>query len=187
MAKLVNGSDHEGRRYEGRWGGGDDMLEDGGDKGLAGEDGHVLAEDLVVARPAAAEGVVVHAREVVVDEGHGVDHLHGTGRRPDSLSASEEGVAHGLVYDGRRFPTRYGLVQCFVHRRRLLPHALLEVERSTAREVSGRLKCAAESTAVFDACLHEEDKEGVDLPWQFKEQAWCTRKRKKWTQAQVQR
>ena len=63
-----------------------------------------------------AEVVVVHAREVVVDERHGVDHLDGAGggeggflvaayelaggdaeQGADPLAAGEEGVAHGLV------------------------------------------------------------------------------------------
>jgi hypothetical protein len=64
----------------------------------------------------AAEIIVVHARKVVVDQRHGVDHLHSASREhghafgatdelaggdaedgADSLATGKEGVAHGLV------------------------------------------------------------------------------------------
>ena len=44
-----------------------------------------LAEDLVAGRPAAAQVVVVHRRQVVVDQRIGVDHLDGAGRRQRRL------------------------------------------------------------------------------------------------------
>ena len=50
-----------------------------GEQRVAREDGDAFAEDLVRGRPAAAEVVVVHAREVVVDERVGVDALDGAG------------------------------------------------------------------------------------------------------------
>jgi hypothetical protein len=46
---------------------------------VAGEDGDGLAVDDVAGGLAAAEVVVVHAGEVVMDEGHGVHHLEGRG------------------------------------------------------------------------------------------------------------
>ena len=48
-------------------------------EGVAGQHGRALAEDLVVRRLAAAEIVVVHAGQVVVDERIGVQHLYGAG------------------------------------------------------------------------------------------------------------
>ena len=48
---------------------------------VAGQDRDRLAEDLVRGRLAAAQVVVVHGRQVVVDQAVGVDHLHGAGER----------------------------------------------------------------------------------------------------------
>ena len=78
-----------------------------------------LAVDLVVGGLAPAKVVVVHAGQVVVDQGVGVDHLHRAGgghgvipvkslfprqagkfqgqHRPQPLAAGEKAVAHGLV------------------------------------------------------------------------------------------
>ena len=83
---------------------------------VAGEDGHTFAEDFVRSGPAAAEVVVVHAGEVVVDERVSVDALDGArggrGRgnltatgfgsrkgqdRAQPLAPGEERVAHRLV------------------------------------------------------------------------------------------
>lgn len=54
------------------------------------------ARHLVVGGLAAAEVIVVHGGEVIVDERHGVQHLHGTGcghglrdAAPDSLACSQ--------------------------------------------------------------------------------------------------
>jgi len=101
----------------------------------------------VVGRLAAAEVVVVHAGEVIVDEGHGVDHLDGAGsghrggggaahklaggdaeNGAHALSAGEEGVAHGLV-DPQRLAERNGVVERLVDGVGLVEHVGVEVER----------------------------------------------------------
>jgi hypothetical protein len=83
---------------------------------VAGEDRDVLAELDVAGGPAAAEVVVVHRREVVVDEAVRVDELERGGEREDvlrvfferggggerehgtdALAAGEEAVAHGFL------------------------------------------------------------------------------------------
>jgi hypothetical protein len=88
---------------------------------VAREQRHGLAERDVARRLAAAEHVVVHARQVVVHERIGVDHFHrrrrrvdnrgirigelarGVGeKRPHALAAAQHGVAHRL--DQRRRP-----------------------------------------------------------------------------------
>ena len=86
-------------------------------EGVPRQDGHGLAVDLVVGGLAPAQIVVVHAGQVVVDQGVGVDHLQCAGRRagppasrrpasraelqrqhrPDPLAAGQQAVAHGLV------------------------------------------------------------------------------------------
>ena len=48
---------------------------------VARQHGDAFAEDLVVGRLAAAEIVVVHRRQIVVDERVGVDALDGAGQR----------------------------------------------------------------------------------------------------------
>ena len=87
-----------------------------GEEAVAGEDRHVFAEGHVAGRLAAAQLVVVHGREVVVDERVGVDHLdRGRDRqdllgiaaerlrgresqhRPDALAAGQQRVAHRLL------------------------------------------------------------------------------------------
>ena len=89
------------------------------EQSVAREDRHVLAERDVAGRLAAAELVVVHRREVVVDQRVGVDHLDRRGERkhlvrgaterlggrerehrPDALAAGEQRVAHGLLEAG---------------------------------------------------------------------------------------
>ena len=52
-----------------------------GQQGVAGEDRDALTEDFVVGELAAPVIVVVHGREVVVDERIGVDALDGAGKR----------------------------------------------------------------------------------------------------------
>ena len=54
-----------------------DGMEGEGLEGVAGEDGDGFAEDLVAGGLAAAQVIVVEGREVVVDEGVGVEHLDG--------------------------------------------------------------------------------------------------------------
>jgi len=112
--ELAEGADDA--RRGGTNGGAGDVLEGECEERVAGEDRDVLAEHLVVGRLAAAEVVVVHAGEVVVDERHGVDHFDGAGsghrggggaanefaggdaeHGAHALAAGEEGVAHGLV------------------------------------------------------------------------------------------
>lgn len=95
---------------------------------------------------AAAEVVVVHTRQVIVNQGHRVYHLHSARRRhclrfeaadelaggdtehrPDPLAAGEQRVPHGLVYL-RRVPQRNGVVEGLVDRDRLVNHVGLEIE-----------------------------------------------------------
>jgi hypothetical protein len=90
-------------------------------QGVAGQDGDAFAENFVIGRFAAAQIVVVHRRQIVVDEGIGVDALDGASqrhglldgaaaslrrrqaeRRAEAFAARENGIAHGLV-DGGRF------------------------------------------------------------------------------------
>lgn len=60
------------------------VLEGGGQQRVARQDGHVLAVEHVVSGLAAAQLVVVHGGQVVMDQAHRVDHLeghrHGHGR-----------------------------------------------------------------------------------------------------------
>ena len=82
-------------------------------QGIAGQDGSRFVEGDVHGRPAAAQGVVVHGRQVVVHQREGVHALHRAGggiqRRvvgaagfagrvgeqgPQSLAAAEGGMAH---------------------------------------------------------------------------------------------
>ena len=67
-----------------------------GEQAVAGEDRHVLAEHHVRGRAAPAQVVVVHRRQVVVDQRVGVDQLDRgrRGQHVDSGSApSERAVA----------------------------------------------------------------------------------------------
>jgi len=103
--------------------GGGGVGEDGegfGEEGVADEDGHAFAVNLMRGGAAAAEVVVVHAGEVIVDEGVGVHDLDGAGGGEgvfritsagfgsgegedgaEAFSTGEDGVAHALV-DGFR-------------------------------------------------------------------------------------
>ena len=67
-------------------------LEGEAQQAIAGQDRHRLAEDLVARRPAAAEIVVVHGGQVVVNERIGMDHLHGTSGRHGRREASATGL-----------------------------------------------------------------------------------------------
>ena len=89
-------------------------------EGVAGQDGGGLVEGLVAGQAPPAQVVVVHGREVVVDQRIGVDQLDGAGGavhhlgcqadgagggvdqgRPDAFARPEGGVAHGRVQPGR--------------------------------------------------------------------------------------
>ena len=52
-----------------------------GEESVAGQDGHAFSGDDVQRRPAASHGVVVHRRQVVVDERVGVNQLDCARRR----------------------------------------------------------------------------------------------------------
>ena len=86
---------------------------------VARQHGDAFAEDLVVGRLAAAEIVVVHRRQIVVDERIGVDAFDGAGERQGvgfasaaggrggkaergahPLAAGKERIAHRLVDGG---------------------------------------------------------------------------------------
>ena len=88
-------------------------VEGDGEKRVAGEDGGRLVERTVHGRPAAAEVVIVHRRQVVVDEAVAVDAFERRGggddrlaapaeqprrldqeERAETLAAAEHGVAH---------------------------------------------------------------------------------------------
>ncbi|KAK7342774.1 hypothetical protein VNO80_25730 [Phaseolus coccineus] len=102
--ELTEGADNA--RRGGTNGRAGDVLEEGEcEEHLAGEDWHVLSEDLVVGRLTAAE--------VVVDEGHGVDHLNDAEDEAHALTAGEEGVAHGNV-DPQRVAKQNGVVERLV-------------------------------------------------------------------------
>jgi hypothetical protein len=102
--RRVGGEDLEGQRLH----------------GIGGEDRRGLVEGAVGGGPAPAQVVVVHRRQVVVDQRECVHELDGGGRRveprrvdaeglaggvdeqwPDPLAAAEHRVAHGLVEAGR--------------------------------------------------------------------------------------
>ena len=87
-----------------------------GEQGVAGENSHAFAIDLVRGWSATAQVVVVHRGKVVVHEGISMHDFHRTGRTEgvfsftatglgggegengtESLAAGEYGVAHGLV------------------------------------------------------------------------------------------
>ena len=85
-------------------------------QGIAGQDRQRFAAGFMAARPTVAQIVVVHGRQVVVDQGIGMDELHRAGgavqgfqgrpdrragrvdqHRADALAAAQHGVAHGLM------------------------------------------------------------------------------------------
>ena len=59
---------------------------------VAGQDGDAFAEDLVIGRLAAAQIVVIHGRQIVVDEGIGVDALDGASQRQGSVQRAAAGL-----------------------------------------------------------------------------------------------
>ena len=90
-------------------------------KGVAGEDRDRVAEHLVVRQPSPAVVVVVHRRQIVVDQRIGVDHLERARRghhrrrrgadglgprdhedRPQPLAARQHAVAHRAMHGRRR-------------------------------------------------------------------------------------
>jgi farnesyl diphosphate synthase len=94
-------------------------LEGEGQQRVAGEDGGRLVEPLVGGGPAAAQVIVVHARQVVVDQRIGMDAFDrcgdaqggaainpesgGAGQRQEraqALAAAENGIAHRLQHAG---------------------------------------------------------------------------------------
>ena len=104
-----------------------------GEQRVAAQHGHALAIDLVAGRPAAAQVIVVHGGQIVMDERVGVHQLDRAGRGegvgqlaaaglgggeaehgPQAFAAGEHGVAHRRV-DRRRAFLR--LRQKRVHRR----------------------------------------------------------------------
>ena len=87
---------------------------------VAGQDRGRLVEGAMTGRAPAPQIVVVHRREVVVDQGVGMDEFDGTGgaveqrgihaeclacgigqERADALAAAEDRVSHGLVQPNR--------------------------------------------------------------------------------------
>jgi hypothetical protein len=56
-------------------------LEGQGQEGIAGKDGHSLPKLTMTCWKSTPQVVIVHRRQVVVDERIGVDHLDGAGRR----------------------------------------------------------------------------------------------------------
>ena len=100
-----------------------------GQQGVAGQDGHRLAEDLVAGGPAATQIVVVHGRQIVVDQRIGVDHFHGAGgghgrsdippaslcrqqgeHRPQPFPRRQQAVTHGLPQPGGATLGQVGIV-----------------------------------------------------------------------------
>jgi len=91
-----------------------------GEEPVPGQDGHRFAVDLVTSGASAAKIIVVHAGQVVVDQGVGVNAFDRTGGRQGSgfgspggpgggqaedgakaLPPGEETITHGLVNQGR--------------------------------------------------------------------------------------
>ena len=87
-----------------------------GQKAVASQDGDGLTEDFVVGRSAPAKIIIVHGRQVVMDQGIGMNHFHGAGRgnypfhlpadgfagrdhehRADALPSGENRIAHRFM------------------------------------------------------------------------------------------
>ena len=122
-ADELGGAGAEGELFEvggdGVVGGGrgvGDEVEGFGLESVASENGHGFAKDFVGGGSAAAEVVVVHGRQVVMNEGVGVEKLGGAGGKEgvdfvaatgfggsegedgaESFAACEDGVTHGLM------------------------------------------------------------------------------------------
>jgi hypothetical protein len=71
-------------------------------EGVAGEEGDGFAVDLVAGGDAAAQIVVIHAGEVVVDEGVGVEALDGGGGEEGGGAGAPQASAAGGAEEGRR-------------------------------------------------------------------------------------
>ena len=138
-------------------------LEGARQQGITGQNRLGLAVHLVVGGPATAQVVVVHGGQVVMDERHGVDHLHRhrrghgqigvaagqlTGRqgqdRSQPLATGQERVAHRLPQRLRTLGAE-GAVQGGLH----APAGRLqvggEVERRAHRRGHGVLRVGADS------------------------------------------
>ena len=61
------------------------------EQGIAGENGHGIAVHLVIGGATTPQIVVVHGRQIVVDQRHGVDHLqsHGRWHRQGGITADQ--------------------------------------------------------------------------------------------------
>mmetsp|Transcript_1823 Transcript_1823/g.4668 ORF Transcript_1823/g.4668 Transcript_1823/m.4668 type:complete len:254 (-) Transcript_1823:633-1394(-) len=77
LAQLQNHTQHTLRR--GASGRARNMLKGEREQGISSKDGNVLSVHLVVGGPPSAEVIVVHGGQVIMDQAHGVHHLHGTG------------------------------------------------------------------------------------------------------------
>jgi len=69
-------------------------------KGVAGEEGDGFAIDFVAGGDAAAQVVVIHARQVVVNEGVGVEAFDGGGGQEGGLARRAAGCGGGGTEDG---------------------------------------------------------------------------------------
>ena len=91
-------------------------MEGRGEQAVSGQDGGGFVKLLVAGGLAPAQIIVVHGRQVVMDQGIGVDHLQGAGHRQgfariaphrfrrrqaqngaQPFAAHEQAVVHGLV------------------------------------------------------------------------------------------
>ena len=81
-------------------------LERNGQQRVTGQDGNAVAKNLVAGRAAAAEVVVVHAGEIVMDERIGVDAFDGAGEREArrSILPPQASAAARQRIGRRRFP-----------------------------------------------------------------------------------
>ena len=118
-----------------------------GEQGVAAQDRHALAKNLVAGGPAAAQVVVVHAGQVVVHQRIGVQDFHRAGRghglhgiaatgfgggkaedRTQTFASGENGVAHRLVNGLRGTLQRWQkIIQGAIHRCRHRGQILGEV------------------------------------------------------------
>ena len=64
-------------------------------EGVPRQHGHGLAVDLVAGGAAPAEIVVVHAGQIIVDQGVGVDQLQGAAQGQGQTPVPAQGLAHG--------------------------------------------------------------------------------------------
>ena len=138
---------------------------------VAGEDGGRLAEFLMVGRFAAAEIVVVHRGQVVVDEGRAVDQLYcggepvGQGRAErvgkrggdegtDALAAVQRGIAAGLVQLCRAAVGRVGeeAVQQRVGARGGLAQRVGQAGAHALSSASSRSVPSAAGTSFLTSC-----------------------------------